>query len=157
MHCWKCSNLRLKYALCTGAVGAYFPHIASSHSDSMNCNVKQMKPEATHLTEAQRCEVIAKLSEPNASSKRATFDDADNEECCVVMLEDVDEVLETMRIEEESPIDDKIQPIETFVASESATDFKGFGALHNVVFDIDDQLICYDVQTEVGQMYDELQ
>ncbi len=72
------------------------------------------------------------------------------------MLEDVDEVLETMRIEEEPPIDDKIQPIETFVESESATDFKGFEALHNIVLDIDDQLRCSDVQTEVGQLYDEL-
>ena len=45
-------------------------------------------------------------------------------EICVVMLEDVDEVLETMRIKEEPPIDDGInQPIETFVESESATDF----------------------------------
>ena len=41
-----------------------------------------MRPEATGLAEAQRCET------------------------CVVMLEDVDEVWETMRIEEEPPIDD---------------------------------------------------
>ncbi len=85
-----------------------------------------------------------------APSKRATFDDTNNEEYCVVMLEDVDEVLETMQIEEESPIDDEIQPIETFVESESATDFKGFEALHNIVLDIDDQLLCSDVQMEVG-------
>ena len=39
------------------------------------------------------------------------------------MLEDVDEVLETVQIEEEPPIDDEIQPIETFVESKSATDF----------------------------------
>ena len=30
-----------------------------------------MNLEATHLTEAQRCEIIAKLSKPNAPSKRA--------------------------------------------------------------------------------------
>ena len=30
-----------------------------------------MKLEATCLTEAQRCEIIAKLSEPNAPNKRA--------------------------------------------------------------------------------------
>ena len=40
--------------------------------------------------------------------------------------------------------------------SESATDFKGFEALHNTVLDIDDQLLCANVQTEVGHMYDEL-
>ena len=33
---------------------------------------------------------------------------------------------------------------------ESATDFKDFEALYNIVFDIDDQLLCSDVQTEVG-------
>ena len=40
--------------------------------------------------------------------------------------------------------------------SESAIDFKGFKALHNTILDIDDQLFCSNVQTEVGHMYDEL-
>ena len=34
--------------------------------------------------------------------------------------------------------------------------FKGFEALHNIVHDIDDQLLCSDVQMEVGHMYDVL-
>ena len=50
----------------------------------------------------------------------------------------------------------EIQPIETFVESKSVTNFKSFEALHNDVLDIDDQLLCSDVQTEAGQMYDEL-
>ena len=50
----------------------------------------------------------------------------------------------------------KFQPIETFVESESATDFKGFEALHITVLNIDDQLLCSNVQTEAEQMYDEL-
>ena len=41
------------------------------------------------------------------------------------MLDDVDEVLETVQIEE-PPIDDEIQLIETLVESESATNFKDF-------------------------------
>ena len=49
-----------------------------------------------------------------------------------------------------------IQPIETFVESKNATDFKGFEALHNIVLNIDDRLLCSGVQTEGGQMYDEL-
>ena len=72
------------------------------------------------------------------------------------MFEDVDEVLKTMRIEEEPPIDDEIQLIEIFAESKSATDFKGFEALHNTILDIDDQLLCSNVQTEGGQMYNEL-
>jgi signal recognition particle GTPase len=47
--------------------------------------------------------------------------------------------------------------IETFARSESATNFKGFEALHNIVLDIDNQLLCSDVQTEaIKHMYDEL-
>ena len=49
----------------------------------------------------------------------------------------------------------EIQPFKTFVESESATDFKGFEALHNIVLDIDDQLLCFDAQTEAEHMYDE--
>ena len=65
--------------------------------------------------------------------------------------------METMRSEEPPPIDDKIQAMETFVASESATNFKGFGALHSIVLNINNGMLCFDVQTQVGQMYDELQ
>ena len=76
-------------------------------------------------------------------------DDANNKEYCDIILVDV-EVLETMRIEEEPPIDDKIQLIETFAEAESAPGFKGFEVLHNIVLDIVDKLPCSDVQTEVG-------
>ena len=39
---------------------------------------------------------------------------------------------------------------------ESATDFTCFESLHNIVLDIDDQLLCVDVQMAAGQMYDKL-
>lgn len=67
------------------------------------------------------------------------IDDANNDEYYVVMLEDVGEVLETMQIEKEPPMDGKIEPIETFAESENATNFKDFEALHVIVLDIDDQ------------------
>ena len=50
----------------------------------------------------------------------------------------------------------EIQPIEALAKFESATDLKGFEALHNIVLHIDDQLLCSNVQTKAGQMYDEL-
>ena len=62
-----------------------------------------------------------------------------------------------MRIEGEPPIDDEIQHIETIVEFESATDFKCFEAIHNTILDIDDHLLCSEVQTEARQLYDELQ
>ena len=39
--------------------------------DSMNHNGKWMKPKAIRLSETQRCEIIAKLSKPNALSNWA--------------------------------------------------------------------------------------
>ena len=60
-------------------------------------------------------------------------------------------VAETLRIEEEPPIYDEIQPFETFADSESDTDFKALEALHIIVLDIDDQLLCSDAQMEVGE------
>ena len=56
----------------------------------------------------------------------------------------------TMQIEEPL-VDDKIHTIETFVEFESGADFKG-----SIVLDIDDQLLCSNVQTEAKHMYDEL-
>ena len=61
---------------------------------------------------------------PYEMNSNLNIDDANNKEYCVVVLEGVDEVLETMRIEEEKPIDDEIQPIKTFFEFESAIDFK---------------------------------
>lgn len=67
------------------------------------------------------------------------------------MLEDIDKIMEMMRIEEESPIDDEIQLMKTFLDFESATGFKGFEVVHNIVLNI-----ATNVQTEPAQMYDEL-
>ena len=51
----------------------------------------------------------------------------------------------------------EILHVRIVVEFESATDFESFETLHNNVLDINDQLLYSDVQTEVGQMYDELQ
>ena len=89
-------------------------------------------------------------------SRFLNIDDTNNIEYYVVMLEDIDENLETMRIEEEPPIDDEIQSIKTFAESKSATNFVGFETVHNTILDILDRLLCSDGQTKVGQMYDDL-
>ena len=65
--------------------------------------------------------------EPKEISGFWNIDDAKNEEYCVATLEDVE-----------------IQTVETFVKFKSATDLKGFEALHNVVLDIDNLLLCSD-------------
>ena len=49
-----------------------------------------------------------------------------------------------------------IPPSETFVDIESATDFKGFEALHSTVIDVRDPLLCSDVQTEARPIYNKM-
>ena len=49
----------------------------------------------------------------------------------------------------------EIQPIEIFAEFESAINFKGFEALHNIVLDIAYQFLCFDVQIEPRQTYDD--
>ena len=46
--------------------------------------------------------------------------------------------MKTMQ-EEEEPIGEETQPIKTFVEYESATDFKGFDTLHNIILHVDNQ------------------
>ena len=89
----------------------------------MNPNGKRMKLEATRLSETQRCQIIAKLSKPNALSKQVLGQEYEVNDGAI------QEVMEMTRIEEEPPIDDEIHPIETFVEFESAIHFKGFEAL----------------------------
>ena len=47
----------------------------------------------------------------------------------------------------------EIQPIETFVEHESAIDFRGFEALHNVVLDIDDNRFAPMFKRKVDIQY----
>ena len=120
----------------------------SRPSDSMDYNGKHMPLEATCLTETQPREIIVKLSKPNVLSKRALGREYE------VSGGAIRKVMETMRIKEEPPTDDEIQPkIETFVGSESATDVKGFEALLSSTSTTN----CFApmFKRKFGQMYDE--
>ena len=107
-----------------------------------------MKLEATLLTKAQWCEIVTKLSKPNALSKWVLGWEYEVNEGAI------QKVMETMRIEEEPPIDDENQPIKTFDESKSATDFKGFKVVLSLTSTTN--YFALIVQIKAGQMYDEL-
>ena len=65
-------------------------------------NGKRMKREAIRLTKDHRCEIIAKLSKLNALSKWGLGWEYEVSEGAIW------KVLETMRIEKEPHVDDKI-------------------------------------------------
>jgi hypothetical protein len=76
-------------------------------------------------------------------------DDENNEEFAAIVLEDVEELLETMKIAEKNLDDDNDDDILTFQASNSGLGntvvFKGFKSLYKQVVDIEDQLLCSEV------------
>jgi hypothetical protein len=87
-------------------------------------------------------------------------DDENNEEFAVVVLEDVEELLKTMKTAEENLDDDNDDDILTSQASGSGLGntvvFKGFKSLYKQVVDIKDQLLCSEVREEAEETFDDL-
>ncbi len=87
-------------------------------------------------------------------------DDENNEEFATAVLEDVEELLETMKITKENLDDDNDDDILTSQASGSGLGntvvFKGFESLYKQVVDIEDQLFCSEVREEAEETFDDL-
>ena len=85
-------------------------------------------------------------------------DDENNEMFAAAVLEDVEELLKTMNVSEiaENEGDDKADPFEKNVETESHTQFEGFEVLYKQVLDIEDQLLCREVQIEANETFDDL-
>ncbi len=87
-------------------------------------------------------------------------DDENSEKFAAVVLEDVEELLETMKIAEENLDNDNDDDILTSQASDSSLGntvvFKGFESLYKQVVDIEDQLLYSKVREEVEETFDDL-
>jgi len=87
-------------------------------------------------------------------------DDDNSEEFVIAILEDVEELLQTMKIAEENLNDDNDDDILTSQASGSGLGntivFKGFESLYKQVVDIEDRLLCFEVREEVEETFDDL-
>ncbi len=87
-------------------------------------------------------------------------DDENSEKFAAVVLENVEELLGTMKIAEENLDNDNDDDILTSQASGSGLGntvvFKGFESLYKQVVDIEDQLLCSEVQEEAKETFDDL-
>jgi len=87
-------------------------------------------------------------------------DDENNEEFAAVVLEDIEELLETMKIVEENMDNDNDDDILTSQTSDSGLEntivFKRFESLYKQVVDIEDQLLCFEVREEAEETFDDL-
>jgi hypothetical protein len=87
-------------------------------------------------------------------------DDENSEEFIAAILEDVEELLGTMKITKENLDDDNDDDILTSQALGSGLGntvvFKGFKSLYKQVVDIEDQLLYSEVREEVEETFDDL-
>jgi hypothetical protein len=87
-------------------------------------------------------------------------DDENSEKFTAAVLEDVEELLGTMKITEENLDDDNDDDILTSQASGlglgNTVEFKGFESLYKQVVDIEDQLLCSEVREEAEETFDDL-
>ncbi len=108
-------------------------------------------------------QVIATLNLFVGQDKLEEFvhvDDENNEEFAAAVLEDVEELLGTMKITKENLDDDNDDDILTSQALGSRLGntvvFKGFESLYKQVVDIEDQLLCFAIRGEVEETFDDL-
>jgi len=87
-------------------------------------------------------------------------DNGNNEKFVAAVLEDIEKLLETMKITKENLDDDNDDDILISQASDSGLGnivvFKGFESLYKQVVDIEDQLLCSEVQERVEETFDDL-
>jgi hypothetical protein len=87
-------------------------------------------------------------------------DDENSEEFVATVLEDVEELLETMKIAKENLDDDNDDDILTSQVSDSdlgnTVVFKGFESFYKQVVDIEDQLLYSEVREEAEETFDDL-
>jgi len=94
---------------------------------------------------------------PSELEEFVHIDDEDNEEYATIVLEDVEELLETMKIIEMAMDDDGDVNIQKLnVGLENEVIFQGFDSLYKQVLDIEDQLLCLEVQIKAEETFDDL-
>ena len=95
--------------------------------------------------------------DPSELEEFVHIDDEDNEEYATAVLEDVEELLETMKIAETAMHDDgDANTQELNVGLENGVTFQGFDSLYKQVLDIEDHLLCPEVQAEAEETFNDL-
>jgi hypothetical protein len=95
--------------------------------------------------------------DPSELKKFVHIDDEDNEEYAIVVVEDDEELLEMMKIAKTAMNDDgDVNTQELNVDLKNGVIFQGFYSLYKQVLNIEDQLLCPEVQAEAEETFDDL-
>ncbi len=133
---------------------------AFSKAELMNLEPKPGAESENNVIAIELAQTIESLNLSINQSKLEEFvhiDDESNEEYAAAVLEDVEELLESMKINEAGLDEDSdVNQPEQIVESQDRVEFHGFESLYKQILDIEDQLLCSNVQTEAEEAFDDL-
>ncbi len=133
---------------------------AFNKAELMNLELEPGAKSENNVIAIELAQTIKSLNLSINQSKLEEFvhiDDESNEEYAVAMLEDVEELLESMKINEAGLDEDSdVNQLEQIVESHDRVEFHGFESLYKQILDIEDQLLCSNVQTEAEKTFDDL-
>jgi len=126
----------------------------------MNLEPEPRAESENNVIATELAQTIESLNLSINQSKLEEFvhiDDESNEKYATVVLENVKELLESMKINETWLDEDSdVNQLEQIVESQDRVEFHGFESLYKQILDIEDQLLCSNVQTEVEETFDDL-
>jgi len=133
---------------------------AFSKAKLMNLEPEPRAESENNVIATELAQTIESLNLSINQSKLEEFvhiDDESNEKYATVVLENVKELLESMKINETWLDEDSdVNQLEQIVESQDRVEFHGFESLYKQILDIEDQLLCSNVQTEVEETFDDL-
>jgi len=126
----------------------------------MNLEPEPRAESENNVIATELAQTIESLNLSINQSKLEEFvhiDDESNEKYATVVLENVKELLESMKINETWLDEDSdVNQLEQIVESQDRVEFHGFESLYKQILNIEDQLLCSNVQTEVEETFDDL-
>jgi len=133
---------------------------AFSTAELMNLESEPGAESENNVIAIELAQTIESLNLSINQSKLEEFvhiDDESNEEYAAAVLEDVEELLESMKIND-ARFDEasNVNQPEQIVESQDRVEFHGFESLYKQILEIEDQLLCSNVQTEVEEAFDNL-
>jgi hypothetical protein len=134
---------------------------AFSKAELMNLEPKPGAESKNNIIATELAQTIESVnlstSEQSELEEFVHIDYESNEEYAAAVLEDVEKLLELMKINETGLDEDNdVNQPEQIIESQDRVEFHGFESLYKHILDIEDQLLYSNIQIETEEAFDDL-
>jgi hypothetical protein len=133
---------------------------AFSKAELMNLEPEPRAESKNNVIATKLTQTIESLNLSINQSELEEFvhiNDESNEKYVIAVLEDVEKLLESMKINETGLDEDSdVNQPKQIVESHDRVEFHGFESLYKQILDIEDQLLYSNVQIEAKEVFDDL-